>query len=1053
MSTTITLTFTPGAIPSTLAPVIKGETGLSAYEEAVASGFVGDEAVWLLSLHWSSDAAQAATEAARDAALAAQAAAEGAQSDAETAANAAGLDALATAADRIVTAADRDAAALSALTAAGHEDQTTLDAIATAADRVQTGLDRSAAAESASAAAGSALTATTQAGNASSSAATATTKAAEASSSASTATTQASAVAVTYNALTEREGYALRARNTQNTLAMLDRQAYGANGAGNPRDLPKTITASQTAAVVTASAAVFTKEHVGNIIVWSSGEEALITAVDNEASGWNAITTCTVDRSQTVSSGTAKIDAKPLVGVYFGDSIAYEVVMLLIRLWYRAFGFGGYILRPNGVDLNSLSIAGASLAGGATEVVSTIDYATMPWSAYWSIPAGGSVTAQLLGVHSLGVERELNFGIKPENLLHDTCLVVWRRGAGSITIERKRIHDANWEFVETVADTSTGARAFNFKKYTHSLRVDWQYRVTGVSGTVRVAQISLLNRTTPGFVAWPLSRGGVNISDFDAIPSAELSELVQLNMPDFRTVFSADAISTDPAVPYASLSTDRALWSAAAPRTDNIWLGLWTVSEANDAGGLKQRAWNSACRSIALENDENYISFDLLYQAYATGSSARGWLRDSIHSTKKGQAITAQFIERALGFAEHPLAAEGRNVNARNVVADAISLRGRDLAAENTALRLRNVPQVRGAKWKKSPIAALTATGAFSAAIGAGDFSLLFDLDVLSDVPTAQMLATISSNIGDTTAAASSITVYLEGNALLICLKSAANVAFIYKYNYFCTTYGGARRTMVLRSNRANARFDVFVDGLPAKGMEVAVTGIGGAGDTLSSWVGTGVDFGIPQSTSLASCSHIYGVMAWLSALSDSEIYTTSLTGSPITTPEFNFEFDECGGRVVLDKSGNGKDAIFMAGNPNQYLVGTGPTWKGSLRGLAPPWVATLGATSKLIAGDDVTHKYAGARDYELPDAPKMGDMVRLTKAAAQTVRIGHPALHQIKTGAGATVGTNATTVGTSGKLTLVGAYDSVTLKCVHAEAGVSYLWVVVEASSALTFA
>ena len=79
-----------------------GETGLSAYELALANGFVGTEEQWLASLAAESAAAEAAAGAAQNSALAAQGFAETAQGAAATAATDAAATAAVAAAEGVV---------------------------------------------------------------------------------------------------------------------------------------------------------------------------------------------------------------------------------------------------------------------------------------------------------------------------------------------------------------------------------------------------------------------------------------------------------------------------------------------------------------------------------------------------------------------------------------------------------------------------------------------------------------------------------------------------------------------------------------------------------------------------------------------------------------------------------------------------------------------------------------------------------------------------------------------------------------------------------------
>jgi hypothetical protein len=841
----------------------------------------------------------------------------------------------------------------------------------------------------------------------------------------------------------KERGFARHARNTLNTLSLWSDDYLGTIGAGGTDYLPRTITASQSGTTVTASTSVFIKIYVGTRIMWASGEEAVITAVTTAGSG---VTTCTVDRSQTVASGTATIRPKHLIGVTYGDSVGNRISPVLQKLMYRTLGFGGYVFQANNVEGNFGSqIASSNVAGGTTEPSGTPDYADFPWGARWVIPLAGSLTVSILNSFVSGAQRPLRHGLEPRERKHDTFVLVWKRAAGAFTVERKRFWDVTWTTVATVADASVGSRVFNFAKYTHTLGSDWEYRVTSTSGTIEVPLCILRNDTVAGYVHWPLSRGGDLINNFDSLPSASLAELCQIvGQPDFRTIFAYDASfgTTVPAPFRADLDTDRALWAAAVPTMDHIWFTGWEA----DTNLRSQQAWNIAIQEIAYDNDDSLVPLNALFGDFTTVGSRIGWLEDGVHPSVKGELILAHQFLQELGIAEHPVIREGRDVNAR--LGDFATLR---LLGDDVGDRLRKaerrVARDKGARWNYGVGPALV--GATGGAIGTSDFTILVELRVL---PSANQLYIANAGVsGYTLVQNGGVNVIQNGAQLEIVLRDASGNAIIYRYSQFGTIFSGKTGTLVIRSDVANTRFDLFWDGDTVPGLEGAI--LGTTTSPLGVWSGTGSEFGIPQGPGSGADrqTDIFGTMFWRQQLSDAEIKAVSFGTAPqTTTPDFWWDFAEGIGRTTHDRSGNGRDAIWVASNPNQYSIGTGPIWLRPARGtLGRPWAATLNATTVLLPGDQIIAKYSAGRDLLLPAVAAVGDTIRVVKATNQTIRITQPALHQILTGLGGTIGTNATTIGTGGRIQFGGNYDSATLICTRAEAGVAYEWTLLDQTGA----
>jgi hypothetical protein len=107
-----------------------------------------------------------------------------------------------------------------------------------------------------------------------------------------------------------------------------------------------------------------------------------------------------------------------------------------------------------------------------------------------------------------------------------------------------------------------------------------------------------------------------------------------------------------------------------------------------------------------------------------------------------------------------------------------------------------------------------------------------------------------------------------------------------------------------------------------------------------------------------------------------------------------------------------------------------------------------------MISEPIVSTRVGGANaNHLLPATPMVGDTVEIVGQGAAGCKITQPTGHTIRTGAGVTVGTNATTTGITGVLTFSTRYSAVKLMCVYADTVTpAYDWVIVSSSGTLTF-
>jgi hypothetical protein len=193
--------------------------------------------------------------------------------------------------------------------------------------------------------------------------------------------------------------------------------------------------------------------------------------------------------------------------------------------------------------------------------------------------------------------------------------------------------------------------------------------------------------------------------------------------------------------------------------------------------------------------------------------------------------------------------------------------------------------------------------------------------------------------------------------------------------------------------------------------------------------------------------SNVYEAAFWKRAVTAEETLLHFQNGIVPNNPEVLFTFNEQSGTRIADKSGNGYDgkigvatnfwSTFTWLNPKRSSAGT---FFNASNQIMPINTRLVSSSSSLCVGI-------------LPANPLLGDVISVTGQNTGGWRITQPDGHQIVEGAGATVGTNATTAGTAGQLNSTARYDSVDLVCVLADSVTpSYIWAITKKNGTLAW-
>jgi hypothetical protein len=188
----------------------------------------------------------------------------------------------------------------------------------------------------------------------------------------------------------------------------------------------------------------------------------------------------------------------------------------------------------------------------------------------------------------------------------------------------------------------------------------------------------------------------------------------------------------------------------------------------------------------------------------------------------------------------------------------------------------------------------------------------------------------------------------------------------------------------------------------------------------------------------------------WNSALTALQLYSYYKTKVAPGSPSLLWRYRQNSGNIIPDESGNNNHGeMFSNFNNNQN-----PTYKwNAATGAAVLMNRTTGTV--LPVNQPVVSFHTGSLvTWSLPPTPSIGDVVEVIGSGSGGWRITQPANHQIREGAGGTIGTNATTVGTGGRIASTNRYDSVKLMCVSPdyETSTDYRWVILRKNGTLAW-
>jgi hypothetical protein len=327
----------------------------------------------------------------------------------------------------------------------------------------------------------------------------------------------------------------------------------------------------------------------------------------------------------------------------FGDSMARLKSGVYARELWDAYGYGGNWTIAADPMTFQINVSGDVIEHiGAT--AGSFDYTSWMTGEYRDVGVSG-------GAGTITTSKSGNT-VVPSQLV-DTIGVAYvvEPGAGTFKIQSAENGGAFADEVGYTSVSASGTKATAVITITKPRVSEWQIRIVGVSGRVKILHLGMENRTNGGVCFIDISRGSESYPDYNTATSAILNPVLSVLAPHLITCeFKESASDITSYIGTTVSNFNTAVTSGGSPSPD--WLFILTSPSAGDDVPA-----NAALQSYALTN--GYAVWDgyTIGKDYAT-MLALGWLTvgDGTHPTQSFQEFAAAAMVQDLRFFTGPAA-------------------------------------------------------------------------------------------------------------------------------------------------------------------------------------------------------------------------------------------------------------------------------------------------------------------------------------------------------------------------------------------------------------
>jgi pyruvate/2-oxoglutarate dehydrogenase complex dihydrolipoamide acyltransferase (E2) component len=730
-----------------------------------------------------------------------------------------------------------------------------------------------------------------------------------------------------------------------------------------------------------------------------------------------------------IEAGTSNSTASLLI---FGDSIARSLIpSQAIFDLFKKHGFRGAWCSPLSAFESapySLANLGSASASGAS-ATPTANYNLSPNGLYFALTAAGHRVTFVLPTAIRA------YAINKHTIVYRTT-----PGGGTFKIQTVRPYAPD-KGVDVVTIDTNGTEGLATYAVTLPAReVDARVSCLWQSGTVHIVGSLAEDTVSSGMIIGYMDAGGLDMDSSSTISQANLSVLLSLLHPDLITWSMKDGAAATVA---PKLPVHQALWDAAYP-TEWLYIAPYPDSTAATEAQARSSSQPIIDHAIAYGHDYWDTLIDIPTYAYAV---AQGWMTDITHTNEKFQRAFGPKLWRASGLLPSMKTGAASDVQkAASAAFDTMVVNSVDFQLSLNRLReAALIAAGRGVTFSASGNNFVMQDAASASAPGTGSFTIMG----LYRLPEWGGTLELCEFFGLIPASGTAGRVYLQMTSAgtpMITMRRADGTA---DDNFQCDdavtvlpALAGQVIHLAIRRDAAPATGEVPL-ALFINGTRYPLNGQGSSATPAQDVQGKRLKLGaITQNTKTKSYECL-GVADYRSALSDAQIMLAAATGIFPTGSLTRWRFDERTGLAVSGPTSDKKGVI------NNSVVWTLP--------LFPNPDTDTSSTNTLVVNTTRinTKVFNTARAVQtLPAAPGVGDYVELIGQGQDGWKIAQPAGHQIVEGAGATVGTNASTAGATGYIQSGGRYDCVRLRCVVADSTTpTYTWAMEKKQGAITYA
>jgi len=708
----------------------------------------------------------------------------------------------------------------------------------------------------------------------------------------------------------------------------------------------------------------------------------------------------------------------------FGDSIARSLIAEdALRNMYKTYGFRGIFcsfISAFGGPLYSINRNG--LNSGATVLINQYNE-YFNGDVFQLADTGQQVSFNFKNV--VDEKNRIDFSTNRATIVYKTV-----SGGGTFDVYKSIGAGTNIRtLIGTVNTNGASGLATTVFDFSKSLESTIEIECVWASGTVVIVGALMEDTTKKGLILSFADKGGLDMVNINTMPSANVSVLLNLIKPNCITWSMKDSNAV------SKLTALNTLFKSVYSLTE--FLIIVPYPDIIAATEAQAKTANYPIRDWAIANKQDYYDTLKDVPSYQYGLD-RGWFADVTHLNETAQNVLSVnlFKEWAISPAYKGVVFDYTDRKKTYYADDDIILQQKSLSKSLVTLgdgtyKDTGVVIGQGDSFVYNQIAFTP--------IANSDFMLLTTFKI----PIGQTFRSIGivgirTFAGGISNGSLSIGLNATSTRLEVVLRTVSGVSQRHDstdaYNYILANQGGINE-MIFIKNDADAIFiKLFINGIY---FELNALQLNAVTSLDTGFIKLGAQAGDQTNTNLVifNCGYKLGSFTKIDV---DQLLRYKNTSSFTLYNDFNENRGEISATSKNEK-------FYIKGNSyweNKKYTDIFQT-------------KTTNVNIQMVSNQTYIHDWiinGNIGNFTLPISANVGDFIKIIGYGYAKWRVKQNAFEQILTGVGATVGTNATTIGITGQIATTNIYDCVTLRCAYKDTGVKIVWVVENFTGTLIF-